>query len=53
MVSHHEGETWGLELVPDTNSLYTVGDDNKILEIDYENKKFVRRGTIAPNGSTN
>lgn len=53
MVSHHEGETWGIDLVPATNSLYSIGDDNKILEFNIEERKFVRRGTIAPNPSTN
>lgn len=38
MASHHEGEAWGLELVPSGNALFTIGDDNKILEFDYENK---------------
>jgi WD40 repeat protein len=53
MSSHHEGEAWGLDIVPETNSIFTVGDDNKILEFDYETRKYVRRGTIAPNASTN
>ena len=47
MASHHEGEAWGLEIVPDSNSLFTIGDDNKILEFDYERKQFVRKGTLA------
>ena len=53
MASHHEGEAWGLELVPDSHSLFTVGDDNKILEFNYDQKVFVRKGTIAVNPSTN
>lgn len=42
MASHHEGEAWGLEIVPETNSVYTIGDDNKIMEYNYEKKHFVR-----------
>jgi hypothetical protein len=42
MASHYEGETWGLEIVPETNSIFTVGDDNKIMQFNYEEKKFVR-----------
>ena len=38
MASHHEGESWGLEMVPESNSLFTIGDDNKILEFNYEQK---------------
>lgn len=47
MASHHEGESWGLELVPEANAVFTVGDDNKILEYNFEEKKFVRKGTLA------
>jgi len=41
MASHHEGEAWGLELVPETNTLFSSGDDNKVLEYDFENKRFI------------
>lgn len=47
MASHHEGESWGLELVPEVGSLFSVGDDNKIMEYNYEEKKFIKKGTIA------
>ena len=53
MASHHEGEAWGLEIVPEANTVFSVGDDNKILEYDYENKKYVRKGIIAPNPTKN
>ena len=36
MASHHEGEAWGIELVPEVSSIFTIGDDNKILEYNYE-----------------
>jgi len=45
--SHHEGESWGLEVIPETNSIMTIGDDNKIMEFNYKEKKFVRKGTIS------
>lgn len=47
MASHHEGEAWGLEVVPDENLILTVGDDNKVMVYDYEQKKFIRKGTIS------
>ena len=53
LASHHEGEAWGLEIVPQTGSIFTVGDDNKILEFDYVNKRFVREGILAPKASKN
>jgi hypothetical protein len=36
LASHYEGEAWGLEIVPETNSIFTVGDDNRIMEFNYE-----------------
>lgn len=36
LASHHEGEAWGIEVVPETNSIYTIGDDNKVMEFNYE-----------------
>jgi WD40 repeat protein len=44
LASHHEGEAWGLEIVPENNSIFTVGDDNKIMEFNYETRRFVREG---------
>lgn len=49
LASHFEGETWGLEVVPETNSVFTVGDDNRIMEFNYEKKTFVRKGVISEN----
>lgn len=51
MASHHEGETWGIEVVPENHTLLSIGDDNKIMDFDYELKKFNKRGTIAENPS--
>ena len=36
LASHFEGETWGLEVIPETNSLFTIGDDNRIMEFNYD-----------------
>lgn len=47
MASHHEGEAWGLEVVPEDGIILTIGDDNKVMVFDYENKKFIRKGTIS------
>jgi WD40 repeat protein len=47
MASHHEGEAWGLEVVPEDKIILTIGDDNKVMVFDYENKAFVRKGTIS------
>lgn len=47
LASHHEGESWGLEVIPEDKTIMTIGDDNKIMVFDYENKKFVRKGTIS------
>lgn len=45
--SHHEGETWGLEIVPATKSIFTVGDDNKILQFNYETRTCENRGFLS------
>lgn len=47
LASHHEGEAWGLEVVPEDNLVLSIGDDNKVMVFDYENKSFVRKGTIS------
>lgn len=45
--SHHEGESWGLDINPETNSVFTCGDDNKILEFDYKERRFKNEGVIS------
>ena len=45
--AHHEGEAWGLDLNPETNSIFTCGDDNKILEFNYIERKFKNEGIIS------
>lgn len=47
LASHHEGESWGLDVIPDEKTILTVGDDNKIMAFDYENRRFVRQGVIS------
>ncbi len=47
MAGHHDGETWGLEVVKENHSLFTIGDDNKVLQFDYEARQFVNQGTIS------
>lgn len=47
MASHHEGEAWGLEVVPEDKIVLTIGDDNKVMVFDYENKRFIKKGTIS------
>lgn len=47
MASHHEGEAWGLEVVPEDHIILTIGDDNKVMVFDYENKRFIRQGKIS------
>lgn len=52
IVSHHEGEVWGLSLVEDGKKLLTCADDNKFLLYDVETKKFERAGKISDHKST-
>lgn len=51
MAAHHEGEAWGLAIIPEENLLFSIGDDNKIMAYDYKEKKFLNKGTIAANAS--
>jgi hypothetical protein len=47
LASHHEGESWGLEVVPEDKAIMTVGDDNKVMVFDYANRRFLRQGTLS------
>lgn len=47
LASHHEGEAWGVHLINETKQMLTIGDDNKVMLFDYENKRFIRKGTIG------
>jgi hypothetical protein len=41
LASHHEGEAWGLEVIEDKKCILTVGDDNKFMLYNYEERKYV------------
>lgn len=47
LASHHEGESWGLEVIPEDKTILTIGDDNKVMVFDYANRKFIKQGTIS------
>lgn len=47
MAAHHEGEAWGLEVVPEKNLILTIGDDNKVMVYNYLERKFISKGTIS------
>lgn len=47
MACHCDGETWGIEINPEANSIYTLGDDNKIMEFNFEERKFIKKGVIS------
>ena len=47
MASHHEGEAWGLEVIPEDGIILTIGDDNKVMIFDYVNKKYLNKGSIS------
>ena len=36
-VSHHDGECWGLEIIPEMKTFLTCGDDNEFHEFSFEN----------------
>jgi hypothetical protein len=44
--SHHDGECWGLEIIPETGCLLTSGDDNQFMEFDIKSRKLVRSGYV-------
>lgn len=49
--THHEGESWGLALATIDEMIYTCGDDNKILAINYHTRKIVNQGKISLDGN--
>lgn len=44
--SHHDGECWGLEIIPEKGTFLTAGDDNTIMEVDMRQRKVVRTGKV-------
>ena len=45
-VSHHDGESWGLEVIQEKGTFLTCGDDNMIYEFNIKDKKMVREGKV-------
>lgn len=46
MVSHSDGEVWGLSICPTTGYVLTTGDDNRILVYDTVKNKCIARAII-------
>lgn len=44
--SHCDGESWGLEVIPQHGTFLTCGDDNQFLEISIRDRKVLRSGKI-------
>jgi WD40 repeat protein len=44
--SHHNGESWGLEVIEDKGTYLTCGDDNTIYEFSIKDKQLVREGKV-------
>jgi len=44
--SHHDGEVWGLEVLPQKGTFLTCGDDNEFYEVDIKQKKVIRGGYV-------
>lgn len=45
-VAHHDGESWGLQVLEDKGTFITCGDDNKIFEFSIKDKKLVKQGVV-------
>jgi WD40 repeat protein len=45
-ISHHDGESWGLEVIAKAGTFLTCGDDNQFLEYSIKDKKVLRSGKI-------
>jgi len=45
-ISHHDGESWGLEVIEEKGTFLTCGDDNMIYEVSIRDKKVVKEGRI-------
>ena len=44
--SHHDGECWGLEVIPENHTFLTSGDDNQFFEVSIKDRKVLRGGKI-------
>lgn len=45
-ISHHDGEVWGLEILPKKGTFLTCADDNEFHEYSIRNKRHMRSGKI-------
>ena len=45
-MTHHDGECWGLEVIPEKGTFITCGDDNQFHETNIRSKQVVRTGFI-------
>lgn len=45
-ISHHDGEAWGLEVIPKQGTFLTCGDDNQFMEVSIRERKVLRSGKI-------
>ena len=44
--AHHDGECWGLEVIPEQGTFLTCGDDNEFHEISIREKRVLRSGKV-------
>lgn len=44
--THCDGESWGLEIIQESGTFLTCGDDNQFHEVSIIDKKVLRSGTI-------
>ena len=45
-ISHHDGESWGLEVISQNGTFLTCGDDNSFHEISLKDRKVIKSGKI-------
>jgi hypothetical protein len=44
--AHYDGETWGLQVVPEQGTFFTCGDDNLIYEYSIKDKALIRQAKL-------
>jgi WD40 repeat protein len=44
--AHHDGECWGLDVIPEQGTFLTCGDDNEFHEISLREKRVLRSGKV-------
>jgi len=45
-ISHHDGESWGLQVIQDKGTFLTSGDDNQFYEYSIADRKCVKKGKV-------